>query len=77
MIGAGTVLDPSQVAEVANAGGRLIVSPNANTSVIEATVAAGMVSSPGYFTPSEAFDAIRAGLIRSSCSRQRRQLPRW
>ena len=37
------------------------MSPNTNTAVIEATVAAGLVSSPGYFTPSEAFEAIRAG----------------
>lgn len=61
LVGAGTVLDPSKVTEVAKAGGRLIVSPNTNRAVIEATVAAGMVSSPGYLTPSEAFDAIRAG----------------
>ena len=61
LIGAGTVLDPSRVSDVAHAGGRLIVSPNTDTAVIEATVAAGMVSSPGYFTPSEAFEAIRAG----------------
>lgn len=61
LVGAGTVLDPSKVGEVAEAGGRLIVSPNTNASVIEATVEAGMVSSPGYFTPSEAFEAIRAG----------------
>ena len=61
LVGAGTVLEPVEVAKVAEAGGRLAVSPNTNISVIEATVAAGMVSSPGYFTPSEAFDAIRAG----------------
>lgn len=61
LIGAGTVLDPADVAKVAEAGGRLVVSPNTNLAVIEATVAAGMVSSPGYFTPSEAFSAIRAG----------------
>ena len=61
LVGAGTVLDPGDVAKVAEAGGRLVVSPNTNTSVIEATVAAGLVSSPGYFTPSEAFAAIRAG----------------
>jgi len=29
--------------------------------VIAATAAAGLVASPGYFTPSEAFAAIRAG----------------
>ena len=61
LIGAGTVLAPSQVAEVEQAGGRLIVAPNTNTDVIAATVAAGMVSCPGYFTPSEAFTAIAAG----------------
>ena len=61
LIGAGTVLDPDRVAEVKAAGGRLIVSPNINPAVIRATVAAGLISSPGYFTPSEAFTAIEAG----------------
>lgn len=61
LIGAGTVLDPQDVARVADAGGRLIVSPNSHAPVIEATVAAGLVSSPGFFTPSEAFAALRAG----------------
>lgn len=61
LIGAGTVLEPGQVAQVAGAGGRLIVSPNTNVAVIEATVAAGLVSSPGFFTPSEAFAALSAG----------------
>jgi len=61
LVGAGTVLDPADVAKVADAGGRIVVSPNASVPVIEATVAAGLVSSPGYFTPSEAFAAIRAG----------------
>lgn len=61
LVGAGTVLDPEEVLKVRDAMGRLIVSPNTNTAVIEAAVAAGMVSSPGYFTPSEALAAIRAG----------------
>ena len=61
LVGAGTVLDPGQVAEVKDAGGRLIVSPSTNPAVIRATVAAGLVSCPGYFTPSEAFAAIDAG----------------
>lgn len=61
LIGAGTVLQVEQVAAVAKAGGRLIVSPSTKTAVIEATVAAGLVSSPGYFTPSEAFAALDAG----------------
>ncbi|MEO7635803.1 MAG: 2-dehydro-3-deoxy-6-phosphogalactonate aldolase [Sphingomicrobium sp.] len=61
LIGAGTVLDPAQVAEVKAAGGRLIVSPDTNPAVIAAAVSAGLVSTPGYFTPSEAFTALRAG----------------
>ena len=61
LIGAGTVLSAGEVAEVKLAGGRLVVSPNADPSVIRASVEAGLISSPGYFTPSEAFSAIAAG----------------
>ena len=61
LIGAGTVLSADQVAAVREAGGRLVVSPSTRPDVIRATVAAGLVSCPGYFTPSEAFDAIDAG----------------
>jgi 2-dehydro-3-deoxyphosphogalactonate aldolase len=61
LIGAGTVLGAEQVRQVKDAGGRIIVSPNTNTDVIAATAEAGLISSPGYFTPSEAFAAIRAG----------------
>ena len=61
VIGAGTVLDAGEVAAVAQAGGRLVVSPNSDAAVIAATVEAGLASMPGYFTPSEAFAAIRAG----------------
>lgn len=61
LVGGGTVLTPAKVAEVRDAGGRIIVAPNTNTEVIAATAAAGMVSSPGFFTPSEAFAALDAG----------------
>lgn len=61
LIGAGTVLTIDDVARVADAGGRIIVSPNVNPAVIEASVRAGLVSAPGYFTPSEAFTALAAG----------------
>ena len=61
LVGAGTVLTTAQVQDVKDAGGQLIVSPNTNTDVIAAAVAAGLVSSPGYFTPSEAFAALAAG----------------
>ena len=61
LIGAGTVLDRQSVADVRAAGGQLIVSPATNVEVIAATASAGMVSCPGYFTPSEAFAALDAG----------------
>ena len=61
LVGAGTVLDPADVMRVKDAGGRIIVSPNTYAPVIEATAAAGLVSSPGFSTPSEAFEALRAG----------------
>jgi 2-dehydro-3-deoxyphosphogalactonate aldolase len=61
LVGAGTVLDPAEVARVRDAGGRLIVSPGTFALVVEASAAAGLVSLPGFFTPSEAFEALRAG----------------
>lgn len=60
-IGAGTVLDAADVVRVQQAGGVLTVSPNTSLPVIAATVAAGMVASPGFFTPSEAFAALATG----------------
>ena len=61
LIGAGTVLNTDEVQRVQAVGGRLIVAPNMNEEVIRATADAGMVSSPGVFTPTEAFAAIAAG----------------
>lgn len=61
LVGAGTVLDPTDVGRVWDAGGRIVVSPDTNIDVIAASAAVGLVASPGYFTPSEAFEAIRAG----------------
>lgn len=61
LVGAGTVLDPADVQRIKDVGGRIIVSPDTNVEVIAASAAAGLVASPGYFSPSEAFAAIRAG----------------
>lgn len=61
LVGAGTVLDVEAVDRVAAAGGRLVVSPSTDAAVIAATVAADMVSLPGFFTTSEAFAALQAG----------------
>lgn len=61
LIGAGTVLSPAAVREVAAAGGRLIVSPNADAAVIAETKRLGLQSWPGVMTPTECFAALAAG----------------
>lgn len=61
VIGAGTVLSAQDVLDVKNVGGTLIVSPDCNPNVIDATVANGMESWPGVATATEAFTAIRHG----------------
>jgi 2-dehydro-3-deoxyphosphogalactonate aldolase len=61
LVGAGTVLSPAQVHEVAAAGGRLIVMPHADTAVIAAAKRAGLYCTPGVATPTEAFAALHAG----------------
>ncbi|WP_372571915.1 2-dehydro-3-deoxy-6-phosphogalactonate aldolase [Ruegeria jejuensis] len=61
LIGAGTVLTVDQVEQVADAGGKLIVSPNCDTEVIARSRALGLESWPGIFTPTEAFAALKAG----------------
>jgi len=61
VIGAGTVLSEADVDAVAAAGGTMIISPNANSAVIAAAAARGLVSLPGIMTPTEAFAALEAG----------------
>jgi 2-dehydro-3-deoxyphosphogalactonate aldolase len=61
LIGAGTVLSTDDVGRVAQAGGKLIVSPNCDQRVIVATKTAGMQSWPGVMTPTECFAALKAG----------------
>jgi 2-dehydro-3-deoxyphosphogalactonate aldolase len=60
-VGAGTVLTTADVARVSEAGGTLVVSPDCNPEVIRATRAVGMQSWPGFYTPTEAFTALRSG----------------
>ncbi len=60
-IGAGTVLTPAQVQDVANAGGQIIVSPNTDPAVIRHTRERGLQSWPGVMTPTECFAALAAG----------------
>lgn len=60
-LGAGTVLEPAQVADVKNAGGTLIVSPDCNPAVIDKTKELNMLAYPGVATPTECFTALRHG----------------
>jgi len=60
LVGAGTVMTAEQVREVAAAGGRLIVMPHCDLSVVRAAKAAGLAATPGVATPTEAFSALAA-----------------
>ena len=61
LIGAGTLTDPKQVREVAAAGGRLIVTPHADTAIVRAAKTANLFAIPGFFNPTEAFALLQAG----------------
>ncbi len=61
LVGAGTVLDPADVARVADAGGRLVVMPHCDLRVIAESRRLGLVCMPGVATPTEAFAALGAG----------------
>lgn len=61
LVGAGTVLTVEAARAVANVGGQLIISPNTNPDVISEAKNLGLLSIPGFFTPSEAFAALDAG----------------
>ena len=60
-VGAGTVMTEPQRKLAAAAGAEYIISPNANVEIIRATKAAGLLSIPGAFTPSEIVTAYEAG----------------
>jgi 2-dehydro-3-deoxyphosphogalactonate aldolase len=61
LVGAGTVLDPDSVNGVLDVGGKLIVMPHADVSVIRRAKELRMMCTPGVATPTEAFAALRAG----------------
>ena len=54
-------MDVASVAEVAAAGGRLIVMPHADLKVVETAKSQGLYALPGFATPTEAFQMIAAG----------------
>jgi 2-dehydro-3-deoxyphosphogalactonate aldolase len=61
LVGAGTVLTASAVEDLNNAGGRLLVSPNIDSTVMARAADFGMITMPGVLTPTEAFLAISCG----------------
>lgn len=61
LVGAGTVVEPADVDRLAEAGGRLLVSPNIDAAVMRRAVRSGLTTMPGAFTASEAFSALRLG----------------
>ena len=61
LIGAGTVMTTAQVGEIAAAGGKLIVTPHADATIVRAAKQQGLLTVPGCFTPTEAFAMLAAG----------------
>ena len=60
-IGAGTVTRERQVELTLKAGGKFIISPDTDPSIIRATKDSGLISIPGALTPSEITAAYRYG----------------
>ena len=61
LIGAGTVLTPEAVDRLADAGGRLMVSPNIDAAVMARAAERDLVTMPGVFTATEALAAVASG----------------
>jgi len=61
LIGAGTVTDKGTAIDVITAGAKFVVSPVFRPDVVSVTRAAGVVSVPGCYTPTEILSAWEAG----------------
>ena len=61
MVGIGTIIDPSQVKQVVDAGGSFGVAPGTNPEVIRAAEQAGLPFAPGIMTPSDIESALQFG----------------
>lgn len=62
VVGAGTVLDPGQVAAAGKAGARFLVSPGWTERLLEAARASGVPFLPGVSTVSEAMALLERGV---------------
>lgn len=61
LVGAGTVIKPSDCAAIAAAGGQLVVMPHSDAKVIGAAKEVGLICVPGVATLTEAYAALAAG----------------
>lgn len=61
LVGAGTVTNEDEIAAIARAGARLMVTPHCDPALVLAARARGLVACPGFFTPGEAFALLAAG----------------
>jgi 2-dehydro-3-deoxyphosphogalactonate aldolase len=61
LVGAGTVLRPSDVKDAVAAGAEFLVMPNLDPDVMAAGRVTGVPLMPGVMTPSEAFAAVALG----------------
>ena len=61
LVGAGTVITVQASADVAAAGGDIVVMPHSDPAVIRAAKAAGLACAPGVATLTEAYAALAAG----------------
>ena len=61
LVGAGTVREVGQLAQLCGCGAELAVMPHADPTLIHAAKAAGLLCVPGIVTPTEAFAALAAG----------------
>ncbi|MBI1396041.1 MAG: 2-dehydro-3-deoxy-6-phosphogalactonate aldolase [Betaproteobacteria bacterium] len=61
LVGAGTVLEARQVERISDAGGKLVVMPHADTTIVASARELGLFVVPGFSTPTEAFASLAAG----------------
>ena len=61
LVGAGTVMRSEDVDAIRSAGGKLIVTPHAQAAVVRRAKELGLLTVPGFFSPTEAFAMIDAG----------------
>ncbi|MDP3230509.1 MAG: 2-dehydro-3-deoxy-6-phosphogalactonate aldolase [Acidovorax sp.] len=61
LVGAGTVLRPESCADIAAAGGQIVVMPHSDPVVIRAARACGLACAPGVATLTEAYAALAEG----------------